>query len=260
MAKTVVGFFKTASEAEQVKRRLVVGHGYAAEAIRVIARDTNSTGAAHTPEKSDAGFGASISGFFNLLTGVESNDERRYTEAVQIGGALLTLTVSDEGAAAAAAQLARYGAEDIDKQDPVDAPPPVVVTAHPAKIHEVSIPIVEEELLVGKRQVQGGGVRVYSHVTERPVEENIRLREEHVTVERHSVNRPAIEADFEAFREGTIVLTETAEEAVVSKKARVVEEVVIGKEVIERIQTVKDTVRRTEIDVANVGTDRPSGE
>ncbi len=50
------------------------------------------------------------------------------------------------------------------------------------------------------------------------------------------MNRPAIEADFDAFKEGTIVLTETAEEAVISKKARVVEEVVIGKEIIERIQ------------------------
>ena len=44
-------------------------------------------------------------------------------------------------------------------------------------------------------------------------------------------------------------MTETDEEAVVAKTARVVEEVVIRKDVTEEAHTVRDTVRRTEIEV-----------
>jgi len=52
-------------------------------------------------------------------------------------------------------------------------------------------------------------------------------------------------------------VTETAEEAVVSKTARVTEEVVVSKDVTERTERVADTVRRTEVDVDNAaGTDR----
>jgi stress response protein YsnF len=86
-------------------------------------------------------------------------------------------------------------------------------------------------------------------VVETPVEENVQLREEHVRVERTSVDRPVSAADLDAFKEGTIELTETGEEVVVAKQARVVEEVTIGKDVSERTQTVKDSVRHTEVDV-----------
>ena len=52
-------------------------------------------------------------------------------------------------------------------------------------------------------------------------------------------------------------MTETDEEAVVAKTARVTEEVVISKDVTERTERVSDTVRRTEVDVENTaGTDR----
>jgi stress response protein YsnF len=84
------------------------------------------------------------------------------------------------------------------------------------------------------------------------VEENVQLREERVHVERNPVNRPASEADFQAFKEGSIELRETAEEPVVSKQARVVEEVVVGKDVTERTQTVRDSVRRTDVEVEEV--------
>lgn len=115
------------------------------------------------------------------------------------------------------------------------------------------IQVVEENLQVGKREVETGGVRVRSRIVERPVEENLRLREERVVVQRNPVNRPATEADLNAFQEGQIELRETAEQAVVSKTANVVEEISIGKEVNEREETVRDTVRKTEVDVENLG-------
>jgi uncharacterized protein (TIGR02271 family) len=122
---------------------------------------------------------------------------------------------------------------------------------------ETVIPIVEEQLSVGKREVERGGVRVRSYVVETPVEETVRLRDETVNVERRRVDRPASDVTADAFRERTIEVTETDEEAVVAKTARVTEEVVISKDVTERTERVADTVRRTEVDVENTtGTER----
>ncbi|HSF32488.1 MAG TPA: DUF2382 domain-containing protein [Candidatus Tectomicrobia bacterium] len=124
---------------------------------------------------------------------------------------------------------------------------------HHADEGDVHIPVIEEKLQVGTREVERGGVRVYSHITEQPVEQEVRLRDERVNVERRPVDRPATERDFAAFKEGTIEMTETHEEPVVAKEARVVEEVVIGKDVRERTERVRDTVRRTEVDVESMG-------
>jgi uncharacterized protein (TIGR02271 family) len=120
-----------------------------------------------------------------------------------------------------------------------------------ANENEVTLPIIEEQLQVGKRTVQSGGARVRTEIEEIPVEEQVRLREEHVHVERRPVDRPVGNAP-EAFREGVIEVTEHAEVPVVSKEARVVEEVVIGKEVTERQETVRDTVRRSDVEVDEV--------
>jgi len=117
------------------------------------------------------------------------------------------------------------------------------------------IPIIEENLEVGKREVKTGGVRVRSRIVERPVEESLRLREERVNIERNTVDRPATAADLQNFQERDIEMVERAEVPVVSKEARVVEEVSIGKNVEERNETIQDTVRKTEVDVENLSSD-----
>jgi uncharacterized protein (TIGR02271 family) len=116
-----------------------------------------------------------------------------------------------------------------------------------------AIPVIEEQLQVGKREVQRGGVRVYQRLVETPVTETVNLREEHVNVERRPVDQPASTADLAAFQEKSIELRETGEEVVVQKTARVVEEVVIGKEVTQTQQQVNDTVRHTEVDIEQLG-------
>lgn len=96
-------------------------------------------------------------------------------------------------------------------------------------------------------------------VTEKPVEETVILREEHVNVERRPVDKPLGAVGPDAFKEGVIEVAETGEEAIVSKQARVVEEVVVGKQVTEREETIRDTVKRTDVEVeqldANSSTD-----
>lgn len=116
------------------------------------------------------------------------------------------------------------------------------------------IPVIEEELQVGKKTVQTGGVYIKSTIVQRPVEKTVNLQEERVFVERTPVDHPADNTDFEAFKEGQIELKEHAEVPVISKEARVVEEIIINKEVNERNETVRDTVRKTEVDIEDIDT------
>jgi uncharacterized protein (TIGR02271 family) len=111
------------------------------------------------------------------------------------------------------------------------------------------IPIVQENLQVGKRDVNHGRVRVRSYVVESPVNEQVNLRREHVEVERRPVDRAVTAADEALFRERTIEAVQHGEEAVVSKEARVTEEIALRKNVEQQTETISDTVRRTEVEV-----------
>jgi uncharacterized protein (TIGR02271 family) len=114
---------------------------------------------------------------------------------------------------------------------------------------EERLEVVEEQLRIGKRQIQRGGVRVRRVVTETPVEEQVTLRDETINVERQRVDRPVSGRADDLFTERTIEVTETDEEAVVAKEARVVEEIAVGKTVEEKTETVRDTVRRADVEV-----------
>jgi len=118
---------------------------------------------------------------------------------------------------------------------------------------ESRIPVVEENVQVGKRTVEQGGVRVRKRIEEEPVEKQVNLREENVSVERHPVNRPANASDFNTFEEGEFEVTAVSEEPVVQKEAQVVEEVVINKDARERTETVRDTARKTRVEVEQSG-------
>ncbi|HEX9946233.1 MAG TPA: YsnF/AvaK domain-containing protein [Allosphingosinicella sp.] len=127
-------------------------------------------------------------------------------------------------------------------------------------VEEQHIPIVEEELRVGKREVTRGGARVRSYVREIPVEEQVTLREEHVSVERRPVEgqqgAQAVRNADELLQDRDIEMRETAEEAVVQKVASVREEVVVRKTAEEHVEQVHDTVRHTEVDVQEGAGDR----
>jgi stress response protein YsnF len=115
------------------------------------------------------------------------------------------------------------------------------------------LPVVEEKLETRKRKVAQGGVRATSRVEKRPVETTVHLREEHVEADRRRVDRPLRPEEAEtAFKNRTVEMTETAEELEVGKEARVVEEVRLTKSTEEHEQKVRDTVRRTEVDVERI--------
>jgi len=121
---------------------------------------------------------------------------------------------------------------------------------------EQVIPVVQENVEVGKRAVQRGGIRVHNRVTERPVEKDVELRSERVVVERRPVDRPLGADADRAFQERSIEVTERSEQPVVSKTARVVEEVVVGKQVEQHTQTVRDSERRTDVEVEKLNPDQ----
>lgn len=111
------------------------------------------------------------------------------------------------------------------------------------------IPVVEEQLRVGKRVAESGRVRVRSYVVETPVQEQVTLRDERVQVERRPVDRAPTPGDERLWAERTIEATERGEQAVVSKDVRVKEEIGLRKEVEQRTETVSDKVRHTEVEV-----------
>ena len=218
---------------------------------------------------------ASIRHFFAELFGDEDDNAGTYTEAVRRGGAVVTVDADDDRLDRAREVLTRCGAIDIEEQvsqwrsegwtgydeDGIGAARQqrAASTARGSQGtvsgqgEQDVVPVIEEELQIGKRQVSGGVVRVVSRVVSTPVSESIELRSEEAVVERRHVDRPATEADLAGFQERTIEVAETAERPVVSKSAHVVEEVVVGKQVHTDTQTVEDTVRRTEVDVERGG-------
>ena len=117
-----------------------------------------------------------------------------------------------------------------------------------SKTGDESIPIVEEQLRVGKRDTSHGRVRVRAYTVEEPVSETVSLREDRVELERRPVDRAVTDVDT-AFQDRTVEAEEFVEEAVVSKEARVVEEVSLRKTSDTRQETVTDSVRHTEVEI-----------
>jgi uncharacterized protein (TIGR02271 family) len=116
--------------------------------------------------------------------------------------------------------------------------------------------LAEEHLEVGKRLVEDGTTRIRRFVTEKPVEAQVTLHEEHAEVVRRAISDPNYVKDID-WSDSTIEVLETSEQAVVSKSARIAEEVVIGKAGSDRVETVRDTVRRQQVEVEKIPGGRP---
>jgi len=247
----------------------LIDGGIAREDIGVTSSDYTTGAAADDAVMRGEGIGDKIGNFFGSLFG-DDEDARYYSDSVQRGGTVVTVDAeTDADAERAVAVFNRFGA-DVDQHGAADNATRAttgyaetgvkgtgragVASTELREGGEATLPVIEEELAVGKREVERGGVRVRSRIVERPVEEAVRLREERVSVERRPVNRPVTDEDIRLFREGTFEVTERAEVPVVAKQTRVVEEVSVNKEVGERTETISDTVRRTDVEVEEVDT------
>lgn len=281
MAATLVGIFDDyahAQKAVQALSKAGIKQGDVSIARNEPAGKGYTTygGAKANDYNTGESIGDSIAGFFGSLFGASDDpavkqDSDLYAESVRRGGTAVTVKVEDDMIEKAADVLNDSGAIDVDRRhaqlrkagykghDPKAPPYNHEQTKTEMKTFaeqgEMTLPVIEEQLNVGKRVVQRGGVRVHTHITERPVEEKVTLREEHVKVERHPVDRAVSDADMKNLKDGEINITTTAEEAVVGKQAHVVEEVTIGKNVTEREETIRDTVKRTDVEVEQTKAD-----
>jgi uncharacterized protein (TIGR02271 family) len=112
---------------------------------------------------------------------------------------------------------------------------------------EIRIPVMEEELTASVRQQEAGAVRIEKDVVAEERTLEVPVTEERVRVERRVVDRPATAADADAFEEMVIDVPLRSETVDVQKQARVAEEVVVGKEAVQRTERISDTVCREEV-------------
>ena len=240
MKFTVVGLFENEKNAQEARQKLL-STGIGSERIDVSLNRTEGSTVIDNDydfeEDEDTG------GFWNWLFGDDDETRTKYSKVSSRNTVMTVYADTRSDAERVAEKLDDLGALDVDEQ--------YAKVSHANEINEgdKTIPIVKEEVAVGKREVEKGGVRVRTKVVEKPVNESIRLRKERVYVNRKPVDR-VVDAN-DAFNEETITMTERVEEAVVEKTARVVEEVTVGKEVKDTTEAIAETVRETKVDVDN---------
>lgn len=256
MSRTITALFDDRDDAMAGRQRLIDAR-IDADNIRVHDK-TELTDTGYTDDSSH-GFWGSIKNAF-----LPDEDRHAYEEGMRRGGYLLTADVDNDDIDDAIRALEDARGVDIDerstgwRKEGWSAP-----AAAATSDTDQTLKVVEEQLVVGKHEVERGGVRVRSYVTETPVHEQIALRQERVNVERRPVDRDAGMVGDTAFQDRTIEVTATSEEAVVGKTARVVEEVVISKDVEVVNKDVEGTVRRHDVEVEQIGrtaNDRADGD
>ncbi len=186
-----------------------------------------------------------------LRKSVREPDVNVYLEGVHQGGTLITVNTSEDKLTKAAEIMGGYDVVNIDARlkDLRRAKSTLRLTAPSAD--EQVFEVAEEVMDVGKKQVERGRMRVYTTVTEREVAQQVGLRDETIRVQRRPVSR-SVSGDRDLFKERSVEMTEVDEEAVVTKSARVIEEVVIGKDVAEKMQTIREKLRRTDVQIEEV--------
>ena len=204
-------------------------------------------------------------GFWSWLFGEEPTQTQEYgayDTSLASGHTVVTVTVDELHADAVIGILNQHKPHEIHEQTSgasetyqtgtaaYPAARPLNTSGVTGGKEEQVIPLAEEQLQVGKRTVDRGTTTIRRYVVRKPVEESVTLRDETVSIERR---RPVTAGEAGvpagAFEERTVEVHQTAEEPVVSKTARVVEEVVVRKEATERTETVRDDVRREPVEV-----------
>ncbi len=272
----IVTLYDTAEHAEAARRNLEAA-GFPPSDISSISNKTLSM----------PGDKLRDPGLWHRLFGreIQQYEAALYGRSVEAGGTLLTIRVPETDVARATAILNAHQSVDVLKRaeqqgllktavptKPAVAPMPVTRTEAPVTRTEVPpvaatrptssgvanetsreevIALAEEKINVAKRVIQDGTTRIRRFVTETPVEAQVTLHEEHARVLRRAITDPNYTRNLD-WTDKTIEITETAEEPVVTKSAHVAEEVVIQREGSDHVKTVRDKVRRQEVEVEHI--------
>lgn len=247
MSHTVVAIFENFEQAREAASNLH-SNGFNDSNVDLSVQDPGQTTANRGNDSRRDDNDSSVGSFFDNLFGNDNEDSRKYSDVGRRGTILTVHARSSEEAHRASKILDQYGAMDVNESYEKNRSRGGSNTESAHRSETDSIPVIEEELQVGKREVESGGVRIKSRIIEKPVEEKIRLRSEHVSINRKPADRAATKEEMDNFKEGTVEVTETHEKPVVNKDSRVVEEVNLEKNVSEREETVRDTVRGTRVE------------
>lgn len=251
MGDTLVALYKKPAQAESAMQELIA-HGIQQYCVRA------------EPDHSGGAAGITQENVFDTVFQSDQEMAAQYRRAVAAGLTLVTVSTDNDVEGRQALDiLSRHEPVDLDAvtepvagtdadEDFASAGTQGAATEPTTQDAGIRIPVVQEQVTVGKRQVERGGVRVMQRVVDAPARQDVALNEERITVERRPLDEPAISAGLSNFEEGTFEMRESIEVPVVDKTARVVEEVVINKEASQRTESVDATERRTDVHVEQV--------
>ncbi|WP_062544656.1 DUF2382 domain-containing protein [Rufibacter tibetensis] len=246
-AKNVIGLYPDSASVNRVTQELI-NAGFSKEDIETAIRHTDGSLGGFTS--------ANFERYFHSIFS-DSEEADQYKEKMQYSNGLVVVHAFSPEEANRAAHIlnSRHNSGlniQLEKNNPVQPFPNQHRTASPDR---PSISVIEERVNNNKSEMETGDARLHSHIVERPIEENRRLREERIQIERAPIDRPADQSNFASFQEGTIELKEYAEVTSISKEAHVVEEITIGKDVEVHEETIHEIVRKTEIDIEDLRVD-----
>lgn len=112
---------------------------------------------------------------------------------------------------------------------------------------ETRIPLREERVTVGKREVESGGVRLRKIVRTEVVNQPVELQREELVIERVPASGQTTHEG--SFEEKDVFIRLRQEEPVVAKESHVREEVRVGKKVHTETQNVSENVRSEDVEV-----------
>jgi hypothetical protein len=250
----IVTLYDTSQHADAARRNLEAA-GFLPGEISTITTKTLS----------EVGEKLHETGFWRRLFGrdVQAYEALVYGRSIENGGAILTVRVPESDVSKATAILNSHEAVDLHKralqQGFISSMAPNVSATPPRAAMAVGQPIpseevyrlAEEQLDVGTRTIQAGTMRIRRFVTEKPVEAQVTLHEEHIQVVRRTSSDPSLTRDVD-WTEKTIEVAETVEEPVITKSVHIAEEVVVRKEASDTVKTVRDKVRRQQVEVEKV--------
>jgi hypothetical protein len=266
MREALVAVFDTPTHADQAVRALEAS-GIPSAAIRryrqgdaAIPRAGKTVAAPATDERHDERRG----GFWAWLLGEEGttstswrdpayDDEHLYAKSVEGGNSVIAVNVDQSDADRVMKLIAEQNPMTLEDTGPASVPTGTSGTStgmgtnqpRETEDKEQTIPLSEEHVEVGKRRVEEP-VRVRRYVVERPVEQQVNLRDERVEIEHR---KPSGGTPGRAFEERAVEVHEAHEKPDVRKKAQVVEEVAVRKESTEHPEKVRDTVRKEKVEV-----------
>jgi uncharacterized protein (TIGR02271 family) len=253
----IVTLYDTAEHADAARRTLEM-RGFSPSEISSVSNKTLAA----------AGETLREPGLWRRLFGrdITAHEATVYGQTVEAGGVVLTVRAAEADVARAMAILNAHQVVDVQKrameQGLISSTPtreattsaptqPIKRAVADALGREEVLRLAEEELSLGKQLIQEGTTRIRRFIVEKPVEAQITLHEEHVKVVRRAVADPGSLQDID-WTERTVEITDTIEEPVVKKTSHIAEEILIRKEGSDHTETVRDTVRRQQVEVESL--------